>query len=318
MSATNKSSADRLVIYRFSDFETKTSIQDFFSELDSQDAVNETADFNDWGYSYPQERGEIDGVSFDYPRHGEQQVAGLYREFTGFQFAGVGQDPEVEKQADSPWFNATFHLDTSVDMSTWEPSEVLDPVPYNSTLWFNGSAITLNAPFLNMPANETSCEWFADESYTRTNPLCLCYRDFLLTSDFRQDDNLICISEEGYVWGFSSMITVVSIIIEVCWIMGCLGMWLDVHINSILFRMNRPSSGMVRNILDVGGAIQRDLGYDTGTYKHQELTKELKKCPPVGYEVDNSGKVARIAIVSVPGDRGRRNRPKVEPEILYA
>lgn len=194
----------------------------------------------------------------------------------------------------------TFQLDTSINMSGSDPYDTLDPVPYNSTLWFNGSTIALDAPFLSFPANQTSCEWFTNDG------ACLCYGDTLLTSDFRGDkgDNLICISEEGYVWGFSSVIMLVGIILEVCWMLGCFGMWLDVHINSMLFRMNRPGSGMVRNILDVAGAIQRDLGGDTGAYGDRELVKELERCQPVGFEVvDDGGKVDRIAIVSMPGAR---------------
>lgn len=78
-------------------------------------------------------------------------------------------------------------------------------------------------------------------------------RGTLLSSDFRQNDNLVCISEEGYVWGFLSVVTLIGIILEVCWTLGCFGMLLDVHINSTLFRVNRPGSGLVRNILDVAG-----------------------------------------------------------------
>lgn len=224
-------------------------------------------------------------------------IKGLYREFTGFQFAGAGQ--EVANK-ETPWFNDTFQLDPSVNMSGWTQSyRELDPVPYNSTLWWNGSAIPLEAPFLDLPARVEDCNWFG------ASGMCLCYRDALLTTDFRDDDNLICISEDGYVWGFSSVITLIGMILEVCWIVGCFGMWLDVHINSNLFRMNRRGSGVVRNILDVGGAIRHDLGRDTGAYDNSALLKELEKLPPVGYEVDDSGQQGRISIVSKPGARRR-------------
>lgn len=238
-------------------------------------------------------------------------VPGLYRQFTGFQFAGAGQEAISE---DTPWFNTTFQLDPSVDMSNWRqsdlPYQTLDPVPYNSTLWWNGSAIPLEAPFLNISARQTDCEWFG------RGETCLCYRDAPLTSDFMRDDNLICISEQGYVWGFSSVITLVGVILEVCWIVGCFGMWLDVHINSNLFRMNRRGSGVVRNILDIGGAIRHDLGRDTGAYSNRALTKELEKLPPVGYEVVDDGQKGRISIVSMPGARRRGGGPKAGK--LYA
>lgn len=289
--------------------------------------MNETTDFNLWGYYYSNyttsdmsgatmHTGEYRG-QYGYPgdstygdsiydsskSHGSiSGVKGLYREFTGFQFAGAGQ--EVANKS-TPWFNATFQLDTSVNMSDWKHSYIpLDPVPYNSTLWWNGSAIPLEAPFLNLPPRAEDCNWFD------LTGMCLCYRDALLTSDFRGDDNLICISETGYVWGFSSMITLIGVILEVCWIVGCFGMWLDLHINSSLFRMNRRGSGVVRNILDLGGAIRNDLGRDTGAYENSALLKELEKLPPVGYEVTDDGQRGRISIVSMPGARRRGGGPK--------
>lgn len=108
------------------------------------------------------------------------EVEGLYRKFTGFQFTGAGQDPEAEKRTDSPWLNSTFQLDTSVNISRWqsgwesgwEEEWKLEPVPYNSTLWFNGSAITLNAPFLNLDADKTACSWY---NQLLTLDSCLCY-----------------------------------------------------------------------------------------------------------------------------------------------
>lgn len=276
--------------------------------------MNETTDFNLWGYDSVSP--VISGIQINNGRYSGQYgytgdsvyrrsrsrgwrtaVKGLYREITGFQFAGAGQEVADVKK---PWFNDTFQLDPSVNMSGWTKSyQTLDPVPYNSTLWWNGSAIPLEAPFLDLPARVEDCNWFGPSG------MCVCYRDALLTSDFRDENNLICISEDGYVWGFSSVITLVGMILEVCWIVGCFGMWLDLHINCNLFRMNRRGSGVVRNILDVGGAIRHDLGGDTGAYENRDLLKELEKLPPVGYEVDDSGQQGRISIVSMPGARRR-------------
>ncbi|ROW10817.1 hypothetical protein VPNG_05404 [Cytospora leucostoma] len=315
-------------------YKTKESIQNFFSIAYSADVVNKSVDLKDWMHEYsPSGNGSLTGVMFyhyyDAQEMGDPaeaddnlEVEGLYRQLTGFQFAGVGQDPEAEQRTDSPWLNSTFQLDTSVNMSKWQSGWEdwrtlgLEPVPYNSTLWYNGSAITLDAPFLNLDADKTACSWY--NGYPSLD-LCLCYGNTLLSSDFRDNDKLICISEEGYVWGFSSVVTLIGIILEVCWILGCFGMLLDVHINSTLFRMNRPGSGLVRNILDVAGAVQRDLGEETGAYKDRELMKALERCPPVGYEVhDTDNKVGRIAIVSMPGSRNPRNRLKIESSSLYA
>lgn len=190
--------------------QTKSTIQNFYSSANSTAVVNETTDFNLWGYYYT--KSDLSGASISTGRYRGQYgytgtstwgtsisrgsrsaVPGLYRQFTGFQFAGAGQEVTNE---DEPWFNTTFQLDTSVNMSSWtQPYRQLDPVPYNSTLWWNGSAIPLEAPFMNLPAHEDDCNWFG------VTGMCLCYRDALLTSDFRGDNNLICISEDGYVWG---------------------------------------------------------------------------------------------------------------------
>jgi hypothetical protein len=305
------------------DLKTKRTIQSFYSNANYTSVVNDTTDFNLWGYNYAYSRGsDILGARMYSGQHREQYgytgytttsssysaVPGLYRQFTGFQFAGAGQ--EVTNM-EMPWFNTTFQLDPSVNVSSWgEPFYSLDTVPYNSTLWWKGSAIPLEAPFLSLPAREDDCRWVG---FSR---LCVCYRDALLTSDFQEPKNLICISEEGYVWGFSSVITLIGIILEVCWIVGCFGMWIDVHINSNLFRMNRRGSGVVRNILDLGGAIRTDLGCDTGAYRNGALLKELEKLPPVGYEVVDEGQQGRISIVPMP--RARRRGPGLKAGKLYA
>ncbi|KAI3394388.1 hypothetical protein diail_2855 [Diaporthe ilicicola] len=316
-------------------YKTKDTIQSFYYDANSTGIVNETTDFNDWGYG-ANEPYDLGGVSINRGIHRGQYgytgdsmsdssgsgisvsgyshrystaVKGLYRQFTGFQFAGAGQ--EVANTS-TPWFNVTFQVDPSVNISNddWLTYTELDPVPYNSTLWWNGSGIALDAPFLDIPARKNDCEWFPGRD------MCVCYRDELLTTDFRRDDNLICISEEGYVWGFSSVITLIGVILEVCWIVGCFGMWLDVHINSNMFRMNRRGSGAVRNILDIGGAIQNDLGHDTGAYQNGALKKELEKLPPVGYEVVDGEQHSRITVVSMPG--ARRRGGGLKPGKLYA
>ncbi|ROV94984.1 hypothetical protein VMCG_08360 [Cytospora schulzeri] len=294
-------------------YDTKYRIQAYFEDAPKH-MVNETADLNDYEYVVTADDG-TPYVFHDTGGYSREIIEGLYREFTGFQFPGVGQHPKYANGTDALYFNATFQFDPSVNISGLKGYDVLEPLPYNSTLWYNGKAIALDAPFLSMSPSKDFCEWFAYDGP------CLCYGDSLLTEDFRgdNDENLICISEEGYVWGFSSVVTLVGIILEVCWMLGCFGMWMDVHINSTLFRMNRPSSGTVRNLLDIAGAIQRDLGGDTGAYRDRELKKALEECPPVGFEVvDDGGKVDRIAMVSMPGVRRRSSRVKIEANRLYA
>ncbi|KAG8160019.1 hypothetical protein KVR01_010656 [Diaporthe batatas] len=307
---------------------TALTIQSFYTGANSS-FMNESTDFNLWGYRSYSDFSRVTGVDVRTENRpgrygytltggkstgGRSAVPGLYRQFTGFQFAGAGQEVT---NPDTPWFNVTFELDPSIRVKTYNRSSVwellnypLNPVPYNSTLWWKGSAIPLEAPFLNFPARAEECGWYGVDG------LCVCYQGTPLMADFQDPNNLICISEEGYVWGFSRVITLIGLILEVCWIIGCFGMWLDVHINSNLFRMNRRGSGVVRNILDIAGAIQTDLGRDTGAYGNSALLRELEKLPPVAYEVVDEGQQGRISIASMSG--ARRRGPGLQAGKLYA
>lgn len=80
------------------------------------------------------------------------------------------------------------------------------------------------------------------------------------TDNFRPSDALACISENLYSRASRGVITLIGILFGMCWIVGCFRMWLDVNLNSSLFRMSRWTSGAIRNILDVAWVVQRYLG----------------------------------------------------------
>lgn len=299
---------------------TKFTIQDLYRGSGSWDPLpaNDTINFNDLateeiGNGYPAWGLEIQDYMIPH---------GLYREFTGVEFTFDGDVSKPTRWSALrdmtelvPFTNATFQLNLSIPLNE-SNMPVLEPIPYNSTLWVNNNTgVPLDAPFLDLSHGCGS--WMHElESYL---DFCVCYQGAPLTSDFRTDDALTCISEDGYVWGFAGVITLIGIILEMCWIMGCFGMWLDVHLNSSLFRMNRRTSGTVRNILDLAGAVQRDLGGDTGSYSDGELRKALKKWAPVGYEIQTGDdKIDRISVVSVAGPSRRRSGLKLVPHKLYA
>lgn len=305
-----------------SDAMTKYSIQVLYERTQTYDPLpaNETIDFNDYS-TWEMSSGDVElGAEIE----SYLTLPGLYREFTGFQFrldgggaANIGsQSPYLTEHV--PFSNATFQLDSTIPINNSDSfyASWLDTVPYNSTLWLNnGTSKALSAPFLNL---SSGCgTWMYDTGSILD--VCLCYQGKPLTSDFRTADALTCISEDGYVWGFAGVITLVGILLEVCWVLGCFGIWLDMHINSTLFRMNRRSSGTVRNILDIAEAIQRELGRNTGAYAESELKEALKRCAPVGYEIQaGHGKVDRISTVPIVGLKQRRNGLILVPGKLYA
>lgn len=159
MSTTSGNSFGRASNSHLLDVKTKETVQNFFRLTYNTDVVNKTVDLNDWMHDYSTSgHGSLTGVIFyqysdtqevgdtvemeDYSGvEDNSEVEGLYRNFTGFRFAGLGQDPEAEKRTDSPWLNSTFQLDTSVNISRWqsgwesgwEEEWKLEPVPYNST-----------------------------------------------------------------------------------------------------------------------------------------------------------------------------------------
>lgn len=302
-------------------------------------SVNDTIDLNDLDPiavgAYYAEFGLVMGVTLI-------DLDTLYGKVNGFEFVSnqSGQSNESyllklgSKLEAMPVTNATFQMDFSlVSNTSTQPTSIaaaFDPVPYNSTLRLsNGTAVALDAPFL---ATSAGCGSWMRELGSGLD-LCVCYQGAPLAGDFRTGDALTCISEDGYVWGFAGALTLVGILLETCWIVGCAAVWLDAHLHSSLVRMNRPASGLVRSILDVAGAVGRDLGGDTGAYSDGELRAVLDGCAPVGYEVvvqkeaDGDGgegeggdKIDRIRVSSVVAGPGRRRRKlmRLAPDRLYA
>lgn len=295
---------------------TKSTVQYFYTRTSSWDPLpaNYTIDFNNLEY----ELDTFGDLTWKISVESSRDPRGLYREFTGFEFRFDGNMTEdtFGMVSNVPFSTTTFQLNTSIPLNASDLLDtygmMLEPVPYNSTLRINNTELHLDAPFLDL---NYGCDYSTD---SWEMDFCICYHGTPLTSDFRTSDKLTCISEDRYVWGFSGVITLIGIIVEMCWIVGCFGMWLDVHINSSLFRMNRPVSGTIRNIIDVASAVQKDLGRDIGAYSDGDLKEALRKCPPVGYEVEVGDKIDRIGFVSIPRPRQRRSALKLRPGRLYA
>lgn len=202
----------------------------------------------------------------------------------GFEFLGPGETGAVPKEimdnlnttqksslTDSLLaYNTSFKLDTKIQSGP-------GIVPYNSTLWYNSSRVHIPAPFLQF--DNTDCSWFQNDLSA-----CLCFNGQPITTDWRNTDNLKCINDDNnYTWGFSSFMSLVGMCLETAWLFGCWCVWWQSNRHSNLLVAKRTGVGIVRNMLDLGEAINRDLGPHTCLYSENYLWESLEKCKPIRY-----------------------------------
>ncbi|KAH9883697.1 hypothetical protein F4778DRAFT_765711 [Xylariomycetidae sp. FL2044] len=232
----------------------------------------------------------------------------LFESVAGWMFNNAGDDSPFATvaQTRSP---TTFVLDPSVAPGP-------DVVPYNSTLRLNGEVVALDAPFLQLG---TSCSsWAATDAIGS----CLCLGDDPIPTDFRRRENLSCISEVDYVWGFASTITFAGLVAEAVWIVGIVYLWYGASGGSGLVGANRAGVGTVRNLLDLAEAINRDLGDKTCAYSERELNKRLGRCDDLGWFIekkvgDGEGEegVDHIGMRGVPKGLKRRSREMLKVDL---
>ncbi|GAW20456.1 hypothetical protein ANO14919_099620 [Xylariales sp. No.14919] len=282
--------------------------------------LNQTSGADTWYDNNCYNNGIETGTGYNFTA--ECKSKQLYTSVHGWQYAGLGQkekenlspdtrdeeNPKDESRAepnnsDYVPYNTSFLLDTEIIAE-----EHL--VPYNSTIWWNGTRVPLNAPFLDFGAN---CQWFKGSL-----GLCLCLDGKVISKDFRTSDQ-ICLNDTGYIWGFSGTVLLLALALEAAWLLLCSLMWCAVLAKSQLVKLHRPGAGVIRSVLDIAGAIDLSIGTDTGAYAEDELRKKLEKCPPIGFEVDDSDGAGyeRIRLRPVRhGVRTRRNI-RVNKHTLY-
>lgn len=108
----------------------------------------------------------------------------------------------------------------------------------------------------------------------------------------------ICIDDDGYQWGFTLIWLWIFNGLLIFWTVGMYGIWVDTSRNSILSQRGRHL-GRWRAIVDLGKAIERDLGANLDGYSNQELEKELRLCPRIKYQMHfDGGAVDKIALSS--------------------
>ncbi|KAI0100073.1 hypothetical protein GGR51DRAFT_533748 [Nemania sp. FL0031] len=245
----------------------------------------------------------------------------LYTSINGWQYAGSGEK-EIESLPSDTRSKAFADHSLGISRDTqyvpYNTTFLLDPkvrtgervVPYNSTLWWDNTRLALGAPFLEIGAD---CQW-SDGSLG----LCLCLDGNVISKDFRNSKH-ICLNDTGYRWGFSSFVVLIGIALETTWLLICTTMWFVIVTKSELVKMQRPGTGVIRGILDIAGAINSSIGADTGAYAEDELKKELEKCPPIGYELDdvNGAGHQRILLRPMPNGILARRHLRVKGDTEY-
>jgi hypothetical protein len=213
-------------------------------------------------------------------------VTRLPRVLLGFQSNKTDQSSDLKPVYSPTKRNTTFILDTSIQHGP-------GIVPYNSTLFYNSTAHTISAPFLRLGAN-----WAPPtrDSVWTSDGTCICYRGDIIPYDWLNNDNMPCVSDRGYAWGFSSFITLVGLVLEAIWAIACWPIWLDANVNSELLRHGRSGAGVIRSVLDLAESLNRDLGADTCAYSDGELAQALQKCELVRYTIQTEGNVSHIGL----------------------
>ncbi|KAL1881235.1 hypothetical protein Daus18300_001086 [Diaporthe australafricana] len=147
-------------------------------------------------------------------------------------------------------------------------------LPYNSTMWLNGSAISLPAPFVDVGHGCRGNSGFGSLGN------CVCYKGAPISLDLLSEGRAICNTAPGYVWGFSSFLVKSGLGLEAGWMACCL----------ICYWYLSLRSGLVRKkMMRTAGAMRFSL-------ESSEAVCELEKSAP---ELSEDGLKARLKSVNV-------------------
>ncbi len=113
------------------------------------------------------------------------------------------------------------------------------------------------------------------ENYTY-NPIPIyCYNNQSLPADLTPIAK--CLPEPYFVWGWSSLLLFITLSLQLAWILGMFGVWLDANINSQLCRKGRKVRGYFRAAADISEAMSENLGDEYCAYSNSEIAQELRK-----------------------------------------
>lgn len=123
-------------------------------------------------------------------------------------------------------------------------------VPYNSTIWLNGSEVSLPAPFLDIGHGCSGNSVFGSLGN------CVCYKGQPISLDLLDESRAICSAAPGYVWGFSSYLLRMDLAFEAAWMACCFICYLWLSLQSGLVRNNvMRSVGPMKFALEFSEAV---------------------------------------------------------------
>lgn len=134
-----------------------------------------------------------------------------------------------------------------------------------------------------------------------------------MTEDVWLDTNKLCIGGDEYMWGFSRSLIFIGLALEVIWCFVCLILLFLSTQQSSLVQHGRPTAGVIRTILDLSEALNRDLGPDTSWHTERQLEKELLRHQSVGYTIwDKDNVTGHIGLVPLAEGESVKRRLLVE------
>lgn len=130
--------------------------------------------------------------------------------------------------------------------------EALPPgeMPYNSTIWLNGSKTVLSAPFLNVGHGCSANDGFGSLGN------CVCYKGQPISLDLLGEGRAICNTAPGYVWGFSSHLVQLGLAFEAAFMACCFICYLLLSLRGELLRKKHMrNAGPMKFALDFSEAV---------------------------------------------------------------
>lgn len=142
-----------------------------------------------------------------------------------------------------------------------------------------------------------------------------CFENLTLSRNFNPEQ--ICLANDYFVWGFSSLLLYIILSLQFVWTLGMYIVWLDANCNSELCRKRRKMRGSFRNALDLAEAIREVLGDELCAYPERQIADQLHKSKgglrfySGANSIDNDNtdaSVSHIGLSSLKGGGGPRLR----------
>lgn len=144
-------------------------------------------------------------------------------------------------------------------------------VPYNSTIWLNGSDVSLSAPFLDIGHGCSGNSVFGSLGN------CVCYKGQPISLDLLDESRAICNTAPGYVWGFSSYLVRMGLAFEAAWLACCFTCYLWLSLRSGLVEKKSIRSAGPMNFALEASEIMREIEQDAPELSEDDLMRRLDK-----------------------------------------